>query len=247
MSKGIGGHQSARMKSDEHITPLHIIKSLGEFDLDPCSPIMRPWDTAKKHYSKLDDGLIQPWDGRVWLNPPYGNEIGLWLEKMADHNNGIALTFGRLEIIPFRKFVYPVATSMLAIYGRLTFLKNIYDKRCKTGIRETVPQKHNSGAPSVLIAYGEQNSEILEKCGIPGFHFPIQYVPVIVVGVDPSWKIIIEVTITRLDGKAEVSAIYRMVEKHYGQKVAKNSNYKEKIRQRLQQYFTRVKRGVYSK
>jgi len=27
---------------------------MGKFDLDPCSPIKRPWDTAKKHYTELD-------------------------------------------------------------------------------------------------------------------------------------------------------------------------------------------------
>jgi hypothetical protein len=36
---------------DEWLTPPEIIKSLGEFDLDPCSPINRPWDTAKNHYT----------------------------------------------------------------------------------------------------------------------------------------------------------------------------------------------------
>ena len=30
---------------DEWLTPPEIIKSLGEFDLDPCSPINRPWAT----------------------------------------------------------------------------------------------------------------------------------------------------------------------------------------------------------
>lgn len=30
---------------DEWLTPPYIIDSLGVFDLDPCSPINRPWDT----------------------------------------------------------------------------------------------------------------------------------------------------------------------------------------------------------
>ena len=51
--------------NDEWLTPPEIIKSLGEFDLDPCSPINRPWDTAKKHYSKLDNGFTKKWYGRV--------------------------------------------------------------------------------------------------------------------------------------------------------------------------------------
>ena len=45
--------------NDEWLTPPEIIKSLGEFDVDPCSPINRPWDTAKIHYNKNDDGFYK--------------------------------------------------------------------------------------------------------------------------------------------------------------------------------------------
>ena len=38
--KGIGGHQSANMRTEEWLTPPEILKPLGEFDLDPCSPIV---------------------------------------------------------------------------------------------------------------------------------------------------------------------------------------------------------------
>jgi hypothetical protein len=37
--------------NDTWLTPPTIIQSLGEFDLDPCSPINRPWNTAKNHYN----------------------------------------------------------------------------------------------------------------------------------------------------------------------------------------------------
>lgn len=39
---GMGGHQSAKMKNDEWLTPKYIIDALGPFDLDPCAPIQRP-------------------------------------------------------------------------------------------------------------------------------------------------------------------------------------------------------------
>ena len=55
------------MKHDEWLTPPEILRPLGAFDLDPCAPIMRPWDTAAKHLNVNDDGLSQPWHGRVLL------------------------------------------------------------------------------------------------------------------------------------------------------------------------------------
>jgi len=76
---GIGGHQSATMRTDEWLTPPEIVAALGKFDLDPCSPINRPWPTAEKHYTIEDDGLFLPWFGRVWMNPPYGKQMNHWL------------------------------------------------------------------------------------------------------------------------------------------------------------------------
>lgn len=66
----LSSHQSHRMQNDEWLTPPALLRALGQFDLDPCSPVVRPWDTAAQHYTVQDDGLSLPWAGRVWLNPP---------------------------------------------------------------------------------------------------------------------------------------------------------------------------------
>jgi phage N-6-adenine-methyltransferase len=34
-----------------------------------------------RYFTREDDGLAQEWTGRVWLNPPYGRELGLWMRK----------------------------------------------------------------------------------------------------------------------------------------------------------------------
>ncbi|AZV43575.1 DNA methylase [Peribacillus asahii] len=150
--KGMGGHQSAKMMKDEWLTPPNIIKDLGEFDLDPCSPIHRPWDTAKQHYNILDDGLNKDWFGRVWLNPPYGKEAVKWLDKLSIHNNGIALIFARTETEMFFSQVWEKADAVLFFKGRLYF-HHVNGERARA----------NAGAPSVLIAYGKENVEALER------------------------------------------------------------------------------------
>ncbi|MBF6607760.1 MAG: adenine methyltransferase, partial [Flavobacterium sp.] len=155
--KGIGSHQSAKMLKDEWLTPPEIIKSLGDFDLDPCSPINRPWNTAKKHFTINDNGLIQDWEGRVWCNPPYGLEASKWLSKLAEHDNGIALIFARTETKMFFEYVWNNADAVLFIEGRLHF-HHVDGSRAKA----------NAGAPSVLIAYGIENAKILKNCKIKG-------------------------------------------------------------------------------
>jgi phage N-6-adenine-methyltransferase len=49
------------------------------FDLDPCATA----ENAKcaHFYTRAEDGLAQTWSGRVYLNPPYGRSIGLWVRK----------------------------------------------------------------------------------------------------------------------------------------------------------------------
>lgn len=158
MTRGaMGSHQSAVMLSDVWLTPPAIIDALGPFDLDPCSPLNRPWDTAEKHYTIEDDGLAHEWDGYTWVNPPYGKEAATWLERLAEHGNGIALVFARTETRMFFDHVWPHADALLFIEGRLHFHR-------PDGTRA----KANSGAPSVLIAYGRQAARRLLNSSIAG-------------------------------------------------------------------------------
>ena len=78
--------------SDDYYTPPFIFKALGlEFDLDVCAPSQGvPWIPAKRSLSIIDDGLVTPWHGLIWCNPPFSN-ISPWIDKMEAHGNGIAL------------------------------------------------------------------------------------------------------------------------------------------------------------
>lgn len=141
---------------DEWLTPPYIIESLGSFDLDPCSPIKRPWNTAKNHFTKKQDGLSQVWKGRVWCNPPYGTQTTKWLERCAKHKNAIALTFARTETKMFFEQVWSKADAVFFIKGRLRFytVKGI--------------EGDSAGSPSILIAYGKRNAKVLQKCDLEG-------------------------------------------------------------------------------
>jgi len=157
MRKGMGGHLSARMNNDEWLTPPYIFLGLGPFDLDPCSPVVRPWPIAKKHYTKEDDGLSKEWEGRVWCNPPYGREAEKWLKRLCEHGNGIALIFARTETEMFFRYVWEKASAVLFIRGRLIFY-HVDGERAKA----------NAGAPSCLVAYGKSNVNALMNSGIDG-------------------------------------------------------------------------------
>ena len=142
--------------NDEWLTPPSVIDALGTFDLDPCSPIERPWDTALSHYSELDDGLASQWSGRVWCNPPYGRETFKWLSKLAEHGNGVGLIFARTETIGFHEQVWAKADAIFFFKGRLKF--HYVDGT----------QGDSANAPSCLIAYGKNNVKSLEDSGLKG-------------------------------------------------------------------------------
>lgn len=135
----IGGHHKPnRGKTDRWLTPIEIVQALGHFDLDPCGERSHP--TASTIYE--DDGLRRGWFGRVWLNPPY-SEVGKWMYRLAEHGSGIALVFARTETRWAQK-VLPKASSVLFLAGRLTFTSPV------------IPTSGNSGAPSMLLAFGEK-------------------------------------------------------------------------------------------
>jgi len=74
-------HFSSR--TDEWPTPQWLFDALHRefgFTLDPCSTHANA--KCPKHYTRVEDGLSRSWaDETVWMNPPYGREIGAWMAK----------------------------------------------------------------------------------------------------------------------------------------------------------------------
>jgi hypothetical protein len=129
-------HEKSKFKNDVWLTPLEIIRALGEFDLDPCGEKYHP--TAKTIFT--EKGLEQDWFGRIWLNPPY-SEVGKWLDKLKS-NIGIALVFARLDT-KWAQSILPVVTKIFIPKGRIAFLKG------------DSTLKQNAGAPSMLLSFNE--------------------------------------------------------------------------------------------
>jgi hypothetical protein len=158
MKTGIGSHTRAvRGATDCWLTPPEVIRALAPFDLDPCAAPGQPWTTAKHQYTPPQDGLQLPWFGRVWLNPPYGQQTGLWLDRLSQHGNGIALVFARTETAMFFEHVWSKVAGVLFLEGRLYFCQ-------LDGTRA----KGNAGGPSVLLAYGAENAQVLQGCSLEG-------------------------------------------------------------------------------
>lgn len=147
---------------EEWLTPPQIIKALeqtredGEevpwpFDLDPCAPTpeKRPWNTAKNHFSILDNGLIRPWEGRVWCNPPYGPKTGEWMGRCCAHKNVTALIFARTETRQFFDYIWGKAAAVCFLKGRLSFY---HVNGTKGG---------TAGAPSMLVTWDDNNANAL--------------------------------------------------------------------------------------
>lgn len=144
-------------------TPKSIIEKLGSFDLDPCTSIHRPFDIGKDSicYDAGQNGLTIPWQGRVFVNPPYGKEIGPFIEKFSIHRDGLMLIFARMgsvyiqELLKSGAFIY-------CLRKRIHFLE-------KNGIKKT-----NAGTDSCFVFYNYEEYQYcksFEGILIRDFHF----------------------------------------------------------------------------
>ena len=85
------GRYSFVSGDEDWYTPRAIVDAarrvLGRIDLDPAScdaanAVVR----ARRIYTIKDDGLKQPWRGRVFMNPPYSiTKISLFIERLVEH------------------------------------------------------------------------------------------------------------------------------------------------------------------
>jgi site-specific DNA-methyltransferase (adenine-specific) len=111
--------------TDEWPTPRSFFdaveREFGPFDLDPCAT----QESAKtpRYFTKADDGLAQVWSGRVWMNPPYGRTIGLWMKKAYESSQAgcfvVCLVPARTDTAWWHD--YAMKGTIRFIRGRLKF------------------------------------------------------------------------------------------------------------------------------
>jgi hypothetical protein len=214
---------------DDWLTPPFILRSLGPFDLDPCSPAVRPWETARNYFTIADDGLAQAWHGRVWCNPPYSkiggqSQLELWLARMVAHGNGMALTNANTQTKWFFDFVWNGAEAVLFLRGKLNF----YRPDGRRG-----QQGHS---PSVIAAYSERDAAILYDSGLDG-----KFIPLVVRfthQVRTTWRQLVRYLLQECNGVASLEQLYALAAGH--PKTAHNPHWKAKVRQQVQAEARRI-------
>jgi len=86
------GHEQEMTTSDDYYTPAWVFEDMAvEFDMDVASPPGGvPWIPARRFLTMADDGLTSPWEGKVWMNPPFSGARH-WVKRFMEYGNGIAL------------------------------------------------------------------------------------------------------------------------------------------------------------
>jgi ParB family chromosome partitioning protein len=129
--KKVTVHVSNNSGKYEWYTPPKFIeaarKTMGTIDLDPASSeVGNNIVHATKYYTKEDNGLIHPWFGNVWMNPPYNNSlVSEFTEKLIKELSNIdeacVLVNNATETRWFQK-ILKCCDAICFVKGRIKFL-----------------------------------------------------------------------------------------------------------------------------
>ncbi|EMW7813728.1 DNA N-6-adenine-methyltransferase [Acinetobacter baumannii] len=120
----LGLYGNAEGKTDVWATPQNLFDAIDQifnFDLDVCA--LPENAKCERYFTPELDGLKQEWTGTCWMNPPYGREISLWIEKAVETaNNGhtvVGLLPVRTDVVWWQEHI--LHREIHYIKGRLKF------------------------------------------------------------------------------------------------------------------------------
>lgn len=112
-------------------TPAEIVtvleQAFGRFDLDPCAAskgAARGRINARLRLTVEDDGLSVSWRGKVFVNPPYGRQLRVWVAKCATEAKAGAMVVGLIPARTDTKWWHDHIVGMADVFllkGRLRF------------------------------------------------------------------------------------------------------------------------------
>jgi phage N-6-adenine-methyltransferase len=109
------------------------------FNLDVCA--LPHNSKCEQFFSPSDDGLNQDWNGVCWMNPPYGREIGKWIQKAYEESlrgsKVVCLIPARTDTKYWHDYVMQ-ASEIRLIKGRVRF----------------VGAEHSAPFPSAIVIFG---------------------------------------------------------------------------------------------
>jgi phage N-6-adenine-methyltransferase len=110
-------------KTDRWSTPQDFFDKLNSefcFETDVCA--LPENAKCEKYYTPKDNGLEQEWHGVCWCNPPYGREIGKWVQRAAQSNAVVVMLLpARTDTKWFHEWCLPFADEIRFVPGRLKF------------------------------------------------------------------------------------------------------------------------------
>jgi phage N-6-adenine-methyltransferase len=124
--------------SGEWETPPELFDRLNKafgFTLDVCATQGNA--KCERYFTIEDNGLEQPWEGRCWMNPPYGRDIKLWVQKASEsaRTNGclvVGLIPARTDTLWWRVWVQgTIPADVCFIPGRVPFVNPSHQGRTR--------------------------------------------------------------------------------------------------------------------
>ena len=134
-------------RTEEWETPVDLfdrLHAIYHFQLDACASATNA--KCRQFFTRSDDALVQSWAqyGRVWMNPPYGRQIGQFMKKACEKSQKgslvVALVPARTDTKWWHNWIAGKADTLF-LHGRLRYLD------------VSKSEQHAAPFPSVLIIY----------------------------------------------------------------------------------------------